>query len=768
LGRAERRRPRPPINEVPLTTDSARIGSSAPPRLSHRLTHVASHDERGPPRLAIAGLALAGLCLSATAFWVGLTGAGSEPRALAATVHALIIAAPIAAGLYALCTQPWPADRFGWVLLVAGLVWAPTLLAESADSLAYSIGRVAAWVAEATLVYVVLAYPSGRLLSRGDRLLSGMAFAVVGVLFLPTVLLVDQFPLPSPWSSCGSECPPNALMAVSSEPGFVDAFVFPLAWALSFAVYAGAALVLARRLAQSSRLARAGLMPVLALAIVRMVAAAAFLLARERSPESQLTDFLGLVALLCMPAFAAAFVAGLLRSRRAAQRALGRLAAGIGVRPGPVQLRIALAEAVDDPSLEIVYWNADDPGGWVDDRGEPVALPPPSPDRRLTEVRGNEGRVAVLIHDAALEHAPVVTHVARGFALMALENQRLETQLRASLRELRASRTRILSAADSERRRIERDLHDGAQQRLVGLGIQLELAGELVETDPIRAAGRLRELARDVDDAVDEVRSLARGLVPPLLVERGLADALREVAASSPLATTVQADGLGRYPPEIESAVYFCCREALQNAAKHAAGARSVSVTLWEGDELGFEVRDDGGGLPDRPDQRGAGLTNMRDRIGAVGGRLTIESANGAGTSVAGAAPLALPAVTTQGEALLRRATDALEDCLAICRAVWGEHGAVDFVVEHVNDAACAERGLDREELVGRNLGELETGVLASAELQWLRQVLERGQRASRMAVGSEVRAAPLGDDRVVITWREVATEASGPPVLRP
>jgi signal transduction histidine kinase len=712
----------------------------------------------------VAALALAGLLLSAAAFRVALTGAGPEPRALAATVHALVIAAPIAAGLYALRTQPSPADRFGWVLLVAGLMWSPTLLAESADSLAYSIGRVGAWVAEATLVYVVLAYPSGRLVSRVDRLLTGLALAVVGVLFLPSALLVDQYPLPSPWSSCGTECPPNALMAVSSEPGLVDAFLLPLALGLAFAVYAGAALVLARRLARGSRLARAGLLPVLVLAIVRMVAAAAFLLARERSPESQLTDLLGLAALLCMPAFAGAFVAGLFRSNRAAKRAVARLGAGIGVRPDPRQLRAAIAEAVGDPSLEIVYWNAEDPGGWVDDRGEPVALPPLSSERRLTEVRGTHGRVAVLVHDAALEHAPAVTQVAGGFALMALENQRLETQLRSSLRELRASRSRILSAADRERRRIERDLHDGAQQRLVGLGIQLELAGDLVETDPTRAARRLRELARDVDDAVDEVRLLAQGLVPPLLVERGLVEALREVAASTPLVTTVQADALGRYPPEIESAVYFCCREALQNASKHAGGARSVSVTLWEDDELRFEVRDDGGGLPDRAHQRGAGLTNMRDRIAAVGGRLTIESAHGEGTSVAGAAPLALPDVAIQSESLLRRATDALEDCLAICRAVRGEQGNVEFVVEHVNDAACAQRGLDREELVGRYIGELATGPLASAEVRWLQQVLEHGRRDSRMADEYEVRAAPLGGGRVLLTWRDLSRRA----VLRP
>jgi signal transduction histidine kinase len=243
------------------------------------------------------------------------------------------------------------------------------------------------------------------------------------------------------------------------------------------------------------------------------------------------------------------------------------------------------------------------------------------------------------------EATPAVRDVAR----MALENERLETELSSTLSELRASRLRILSAADRERRRIERDLHDGAQQRLVALGIQLVLAAELVDADPGRVAGRLRELAHDVDEAVDEVRALARGLVPPMLVERGLAGALRDAAATSPLIARVQAAAeLGRYAPELESAVYFCCLEALQNAAKHADQAHFVTVRLWEEDELHFEVRDDGAGLPNGPRQHGAGLTNMRDRIGAVGGRLTIESGPGEGTCVAGTAPLQLPELSHQ------------------------------------------------------------------------------------------------------------------------
>ena len=187
---------------------------------------LADHDI-GSPLAAVAPFAVAGLLLSAAAVWVALSGSGPEPRGLAATAHALVIAVPLGVGLYALRTLSAPADRFGRLLVLAGLLSSPTMLAESADSGLYSIGRVSVWLAEVLLVYVVLAFPSGRLVSRADRLLVRAAMLVVGVLFLPTALLVEQYPTPTPWSSCGSDCPTNAFMVVGSEPGFVDAIVTP-------------------------------------------------------------------------------------------------------------------------------------------------------------------------------------------------------------------------------------------------------------------------------------------------------------------------------------------------------------------------------------------------------------------------------------------------------------------------------------------------------------------------------------------------------------
>jgi signal transduction histidine kinase len=231
-----------------------------------------------------------------------------------------------------------------------------------------------------------------------------------------------------------------------------------------------------------------------------------------------------------------------------------------------------------------------------------------------------------------------VTHAARS---LELENERLTAKSAHVLHELHASRARIATSRERERRRIERDLHDGAQQRLVALRIELELAEELVRCDPQRGAERLRRLERELDDALDELRALAHGVYPPLLADCGLPEALRAAAARCAIPVRVTAHDLGRYAPEVESAVYYCVLEALQNVLKHARNARHVVVTLDGGvaGELQLEVADDGPGCaPGTP--VGAGITNMRDRLAALGGAVELSPAPGTGTLVRGWLPL--------------------------------------------------------------------------------------------------------------------------------
>jgi signal transduction histidine kinase len=241
----------------------------------------------------------------------------------------------------------------------------------------------------------------------------------------------------------------------------------------------------------------------------------------------------------------------------------------------------------------------------------------------------------------------VLVALARQVGL-ALHNVRLGSALEAShdeLRgqadELRASRARVVATADAERRRIERDLHDGAQQHLVALAVNLRLARELTESDPPQARAVLEELAGDVQDALEEFRDLAHGIYPPLLVERGLAEGLRSATIRAPVAVRFELEGIGRYPPEVETTVYFCCLEALQNVGKHAGAGALAVVRVWEdGDGLLFEVTDDGAGFDLAGGSQGGGITNMRDRLGALGGRLSVASSPAGGTRVAGAVPL--------------------------------------------------------------------------------------------------------------------------------
>jgi signal transduction histidine kinase len=240
-----------------------------------------------------------------------------------------------------------------------------------------------------------------------------------------------------------------------------------------------------------------------------------------------------------------------------------------------------------------------------------------------------------------------LTELARQVGL-ALHNVQLDSALQASLDEVRrqasalqASRGRIVAAADAERRRIERNLHDGAQQHLVALAVKVRLARQLAEMDADQSKKILEELGTDVQDALQELRDLAHGIYPPLLADRGLGEALVAAAGRSPVPTTVTTEGLARYTPEIEAAVYFCCLEALQNAGKYAGEGASANVRVWtEAGALLFDVIDDGAGFDASNRKMGAGFTNMSDRLGAIGGTLRVESAPGRGTKVGGTIPL--------------------------------------------------------------------------------------------------------------------------------
>ena len=239
----------------------------------------------------------------------------------------------------------------------------------------------------------------------------------------------------------------------------------------------------------------------------------------------------------------------------------------------------------------------------------------------------------------------LLSDLARQAGLV-LRNVGLTAELLQRMEDLRASRQRLVAAQDEERRRLERNLHDGAQQNLVALKVKLGLAEMFAEKDPARASATLAELKADTDEALETLRDLARGIYPPLLADKGLVAALESQARKATLPVEVEADGIGRYPQDIEAAVYFCCLEALQNLQKYAGASRSI-IHLGDHDgDLSFEVEDDGKGFDPATTPRGSGLTNMADRLDALGGGVELESSPGAGTTLRGRVPVqaAVPA----------------------------------------------------------------------------------------------------------------------------
>jgi signal transduction histidine kinase len=225
---------------------------------------------------------------------------------------------------------------------------------------------------------------------------------------------------------------------------------------------------------------------------------------------------------------------------------------------------------------------------------------------------------------------------------LVLKNVGLTSELRARVEDLRASRQRLVAAQDEERRRLERNLHDGAQQNLVAIKVKLGLAEMFAEKDPTRAKATLAELRADTDEALETLRDLARGIYPPLLADKGLAAALESQARKATVPIAVDADGIGRYAQDVEAAVYFCVLEALQNVQKYAGRSVATVRLRATADALTFEVGDDGAGFDAATQPKGSGLQNMADRLDALGGRVTVTSALGEGTRVAGTIPVAV------------------------------------------------------------------------------------------------------------------------------
>ncbi len=582
-------------------------------------------------------MAVAAACLCAGTVAVALTGAPPDERVTAAVVFGLLVAAPMTVGLVAWDVHP--DDRFARLLLGVGAIFSLTVLAQTSNSVLYSVGRVAVWLVIPMLLYLMLAFPSGRLVSRLDRRVMAAVAALAATLYFPTALIVPHYPEPSPWAVCGVDCPANAFAVLEVDPSFAEDVIQPVREILIVAAVLVVAVILAHRRRHSGPMLRRALTPVVVVAVVQVAAFAAYQWSRRGGAVPETVELLGWVWVLSLPAVALSFAAGLVNRRLYVASTLQALTVRLRAPASAAELRDGLAEALEDPSLRVVYWMPGEPGRWVDESGWPAKTPEGDPGTAVTEVAVDGRRLAAVVHDTTLAPDTALIRAAASYGLVVLENTRLIAELQASLERLSESESRTAIAAQGERERIERDLHDGAQQRLVALRINLAGIVERLNGDSPERAGELAALATQVEQTIDDVRSLAHQPYPDVLAREGLAEALRSAVTEAPVPTSIVSHGLGRFDRDLETTVYFSCLEAVQNAVKHAEGASHIMVLLSASDGLRFEVRDDGAGFPEQPPAHGAGLANITGRLASVGGRLTIASEPGRGTSVVGEIP---------------------------------------------------------------------------------------------------------------------------------
>jgi signal transduction histidine kinase len=581
--------------------------------MAHRLRPIAVARHR----LAIVVPAALAAGIGAAAL---MAAAPHDPAGGAEIAVALLVGwSFVASGLVA--WERRPENPIGRVMVATGFAWFARELSWSQDALPWTLGQLLESTYIAGVGYLLASFPDGRLRSRPARAIMAIALVVLGPLQIGWLLLGY-----GDAGSCPS-CPDNVLQ-LADAPGLSDAIVH-VQQVLGMAIAIATIVLLGARWRAASASRRLAISPVL------LTGALAFALLVPWTLNDAFGEPLGewpdRALELALAAIPVAFLLGLLRTRLA-RAGVADLLVELAAPLGPGELRDALARALRDPTLSVAYWLPEDERH-VDAEGHSVALPD-GPERAVTEVRRDGRRIAALVHDPALAEQPELVRSAGAAAALALENERLQAELRARLEELHASRARLVEAAQIERRRIERDLHDGTQQRLVSVAMTLGLAESRLEGGDAAAAAPLLGQARTaLTDALRELRELSQGIHPGILTERGLGAALEELAygAGVPLHLEV-ALGDGRLPDRVEAAAYFVVSEALANVAKHArAGAVRVAVARGDG-QLRVEVADDGVGGANGGGGRGSGLRGLADRVDALGGRLVVVSPAGRGT----------------------------------------------------------------------------------------------------------------------------------------
>jgi signal transduction histidine kinase len=535
----------------------------------------------------------------------------------------------VGTGLYAWWRRP--ANRFGALMTAVGFTYMLGALTASDDSVVFTIGVLLASLYFVVFAHMLLAYPDGRLERRWHAWLLGAGYVLTIIGPLPQLLwgFSDRMQ-----DSC-PDCPESALLIERNDT--LRDVLNALVSVVGVAIVAVVLVILVRRWRAATPPLRRAMAPILWSGVAMLVLVGTSL-GTDAAGISRLTDVLGWAGLLVFASVPWVFLIGLVRSRVARAGAVSELLLRLGEAPGTGTLRCRLSEALGDRSLQLIFW-LDNKGKWVDSDGHQVELPADDdPARAWTAVELEERRVGASVHDRTLCEDPELLGSVAAAAGLAMENERLQAQLRARVEELRTSRARIVEAGTHERRRLERNLHDGAQQRLVALSLTLRLAQGKVHKDPEKATELLDAAQQELTLALGELRELARGIHPAVLSDRGLGAALEALAGRAPIEVDLAEIPGDRLPEAIEAAAYFVVAEALTNVAKYAHASQATVRVMRRNGHAVVEVADDGIGGAD-PD-RGSGLKGLADRVSALDGSMSLDSPAGAGTRLRAEIPV--------------------------------------------------------------------------------------------------------------------------------
>jgi signal transduction histidine kinase len=570
-------------------------------------------------------LAGAGTLAGAGAVWLAAHQPPGHPTEPGPALTLLVGASLLGCGLASWRARP--ENRVGLIMALTAFAWFAAQLVEATPPWLNTIGLAIQSVWIIGLLYLLLSFPSGRLSRRLDRWLVGVGIGLGLGLQLLAMLSGNQAGLSCPG------CATNLLQIVHDNhqaKGWLN-----LQHLLGGVLIAATILLLCGRWLRASAPQRRAVAPVL-VAGCATLAALIWNLVDDLigSPLGALPANVWFYTTATVP-IAVLFV---FLQRRLARGRVAGLVVELGEPSAPTQLREALARALSDPSLELAFWFGAE-RSYVDGDGREVKLPEADSGRGSTFVQRNGQPIAVLLHDPVLEHNAELVQSVCAAASLTLENERLQAELRARLVELQASRARLVEATDAERRRIERDLHDGTQQRLVSIAMSLGLLETKLPAGAVAAQPLVRETRAALGLALEELRELTHGINPPLLTERGLPAALDELCSRAALPAHLELAIDRRLPEQIETAAYFTASEALSNAAKHSFGSDVRVVARYEGQTLTVEVSDDG--IGGATAAGGSGLRGLADRVEALGGRFTVSSPPGRGTTLRAEIPCA-------------------------------------------------------------------------------------------------------------------------------